>query len=182
MKIKINVFDAHSIDAAIKQLEDYSKSLERKATELKQRLASAGYLIASEGFGSALYDGTNDVSVELIEEQNRLVIRASGETVYFIEFGTGVHNAEHPLQSGGDGDLKSDLPGLVGHGQYGYGLGRLESWRYPMSKGAGTGGEPDPKHKGYYITRGNSANMPMYNAAKDIRSEVLSIAREVFKT
>lgn len=181
MNISVDVFDVASIEKAVQQLRDYAKSLEQKATTLKERLASAGYLIASEGFGSALYDGTNDVSVELLEEQNRLVIRASGETVYFIEFGTGVHNPEHQLQGGGNGELQSNLPGLVGHGQYGYGLGRLESWRYPQSKGAGTGGVPDPKHKGYYITEGNPPNMPMYNAAKDIRSEILNIAQEVFK-
>ena len=182
MKISFNAFDTQSIDAAIKKLNDYVKSLELKTKELKVRLASAGYIIASEGFGTALYDGTNDVSVELSEEGDKLVIRASGQTVYFIEFGTGVHNPEHPLQSGGDGELDSNLPDLVGHGQYGYGLGRLKSWRYPMDKGAGTGGEPDPKHKGYYITHGNPPNMPMYNAAKTMRSEVLRIAREVFKT
>lgn len=182
MKISIDPLDPASIDDAIQKLEAYAKSLEQKVQTLRERLLAAGYLIASEGFGSALYDGTNDVFVEPIMEDDRLIIRASGETVYFIEFGTGVRNAEHPLQHGSDGDLNSDLPGLVGHGQYGHGLGRLESWRYPMSKGAGTGGEQDPKHKGYYVTHGNAANMPMYNAAKEMRSEILSIAREVFKS
>ena len=173
MKISLDVLSTASLDAAIQQLNDYTASLERKAETLKERLAAAGYMIAEAGFGTALYDGTNDVSMELIEEQDRLVIRASGETVMFIEFGTGVHNAEHPMQN--------EIPGIVGHGQYGYGLGRLEKWRYPQSKGAGTGGVPDPKHKGYYITHGNPANMPMYNAKKEIRDEILSIAREVFQ-
>ena len=173
MVIRMNL-DPASVDDAIRKLEEYRDSLKRKAQELCEKLAAIGYTVASAQFGSAMYDGTNDVTVELNEADGRLTIFASGSAVLFIEFGTGVRNAEHPMQY--------QVPGVVGHGQYGYGLGRLESWRYPMSNGAGTGGVPDPKHPGYYITHGNPANMAMYNAAKDTRREILNAAQEVFKT
>jgi len=174
MRIFIDPFDPNSVDDAIAKVEEYADSLERKADELCRKLASMGYIISSMQFGTALYDGTNDVSIELNEEDGKLVILASGYAVLFIEFGTGVHNPEHPMQN--------QMPGIVGHGQYGHGLGRLESWRYPASNGAGTGGTPDPNHPGYYITHGNPANMAMYNTAKDMRAEILRIAREVFQT
>jgi len=172
--VKISMtLNPESIDKAIKQLEDYRDSLQSKARELCERLASAGYLIAETGFVSAIYDGTNDVSVELLNEDNKLVIKASGETVMFIEFGTGVtFQTYHP---------KRDEMGIGDVGTYGHGLGKLNGgWRYKGEKG--TNGEDDPKHEGYVHTYGNPANMPMYNASKDIRSQVLQIAREVFKT
>ena len=172
MKISMSLNTA-SIDEAIRQLEEYKINLERKAKELCQRLASAGYTIAEMQFGSAIYDGHNDVSVELIDEQNKLVIRASGQTVLFIEFGTGVtYYTYHPK--------RAEL-GIGNVGTYGHGLGKLTGgWRYRGE--LGTNGVPDEKHPGYIHTYGNPANMPMYNASKDIRSEVLNIAREVFKT
>lgn len=173
MKISMSLSEK-SIDDAIRKLEQYQRGLESKSQLLKERLASLGYEIASMQFGSALYDGTNDVSVELLDDGNKLIIQASGETVLFIEFGTGVRNPEHPMQN--------EIPGIVGHGQYGHGLGRLESWRYPKSHGYGTNGVDDPKHPGYIITHGNPANMAMYNASKDMRREILQIAQEVFKT
>ena len=173
MRIKVEL-NPQSIDDAIRKLESYASNLERKAQTLCERLGAMGYEIASSGFGSAQYDGTNDVSVELINDDSKLLIKASGETVMFIEFGTGVHNAEHPMQG--------DIPGIVGHGQYGHGFGRLESWRYPKAHGYGTNGVDDPRHPGYVITHGNPANMPMYNAKQEIRTQVISIAKEVFRS
>ena len=174
MKISMSLSPS-SIDAAIRKLNDYAKGIEEKTEELKRRLGAAGYLISVEQFGSAVYDGTNDVSVELLDEQNKLVIRASGCTVMFIEFGTGVtFQTYHPKRAElGIGDV----------GTYGHGLGKLNGgWRYPESHGAGTNGEKDPKHPGYIHTYGNPANMPMYNASQEMRQQVLQIAREVFRT
>ena len=171
MKISIDIFDPDSIDEAVKQLDDYSKSLDAKVEELRRRLASEGYLIAETQFGTAIYDGHNDVSVELLDEGNKLVVRASGQSVLFIEFGTGVtFQTYHPKR----GEL-----GMNEVGTYGHGLGKLNGgWRYKGEKG--TNGEDDPKHEGYVHTYGNPANMPMYNASKDMRAHVLQIAREVF--
>lgn len=176
MKISINALDPKSVDRAIRQLESYANDLERKAQELCRRLGGTGYTIASDGFDGAIYDGTNDVTVELIPEENKMVLKASGYTVLFIEFGTGVtYQTYHPKRSAMDMDLEI--------GGYGHGLGKLNGgWRYQAEKGAGTYGEEDPDHPGYIHTYGNPANMPMYNASKDIRGEMLRIAREVFRS
>ena len=174
MKISLDVFSRASIDEAIRKLTAYADGLEQKTEELKRRLASEGILVAEEQFGSAIYDGTNDVHVDLVDGEDKVAIRASGDTVLFIEFGTGVnlptyHPKREELQVG-------DV------GTYGYGLGKLKGgWRYPESKGKGTNGEEDPDHPGYIHTYGNPANMPMYNASKEIRSRVLEIAKEVFQ-
>lgn len=175
MKIRVSL-NPDSIDAAIRQLEDYRKGLETKAQLLCERLAAAGYEIANFGFGSAQYDGTNDVSVELMAEDNKLVIRASGEVVMFVEFGAGVYYADdYPAE------VKSRVPGIVGRGQYGKGHGKQNTWAY-YGDDAGTNGWKNPKKPGLVFTHGNPANMPMYNASKDMRSQVEQIAREVFKT
>lgn len=176
MKIPLDFFSIDSIDEAIRTLTAYADGLAQKTEELKRRLASEGYLVSEEQFGSAIYDGTRDeVSVTLDEEADRLIITASGETVMFIEFGTGVtFQTYHP---------KREELGIGDVGTYGHGLGKLNGgWRYPESKGRGTNGEPDLKHPGYIHTYGNPANMPMYNASKEIRSRILEIAREVFQS
>lgn len=175
MKIRVSL-NPDSIDAAIRQLEEYQKGLETKAKLLCERLAAAGYQVASFGFGSAQYDGTNDVSVELLNDGEKLVIKASGEVVMFVEFGAGVHYADdYPSE------VKSRVPDIVGRGQYGKGHGKQETWAY-YGDDAGTNGWKNPKRPGLVFTHGNPANMPMYNASKDMRSQMEQIAREVFKT
>jgi len=171
--VKISMtLNPDSIEAAIQQLETYVGSFQAKVAELRRRLGAAGYLIAEQGFEDAVYDGRNDVSVEMMDDQDVLVIRASGYTVLFIEFGTGVtFQTYHP---------KRNEMGIGDVGTYGHGLGKLNGgWRYKGEKG--TNGKDDPDHDGYVHTYGNPANMPMYNASRQMRSEVLQIAREVFK-
>ena len=176
MKISIDALSPKSIDAAIKKLGDYSKWIEVRAKVLCERLAERGLEVAGVEFGSAIYDGTNDVKVRLYDDGKKMRVLAEGETVLFIEFGTGVtHQTYHPK--------RNEMGMNLEIGGYGHGLGRLNGgWRYPEAKGAGTYGEKDPKHPGYIHTYGNPANMPMYNASQDIRNEMLRIAREVFQS
>lgn len=164
MKNSIDVFDTKSIDRAIKNLEEYEKDLDRKAEELCERLAQMGALYAEWNFGGVLYAGDTDysISVERIDA-NTYAILASGKTVLLMEFGAGVrHGYGHPLAE-----------------QFGMGPGT-----YPDAKGHWD----DPQgwwfgEKGNWThTYGNSPGMPMYNAAKDLRKEILEVAQEVFKT
>lgn len=161
MKIKCSLAPS-SIDAAIKQLEDYSKDLERKAQELCKRLADMGAMYAEWNFSGVLYAGDIDykITVDRVDE-NTYVIKADGETVLLMEFGAGVkHGYGHPQAA-----------------EFGMGPGT-----YPNGKGHWD----DPKgwwfgEKGNWThTYGNAPGMPMYNAAKDLRKEILDIAREVF--
>lgn len=161
MKIKVSLSPS-SIDAAIKQLEDYSKDLERKAQELCNRLADMGAMYAEWNFSGVLYAGDIDYNITVDRvDANTYVIKADGETVLLMEFGDGVkHGYGHPQAA-----------------EFGMGPGT-----YPNGKGHWD----DPKgwwfgEKGNWThTYGNAPGMPMYNAAKDLRKEILDIAREVF--
>ena len=163
MKIKVSLSPS-SIDAAIKQLEDYSKDLDRKAQELCKRLADMGAMYAEWNFSGVLYAGDIDYKITVDRvDANTYAIKANGETVLLMEFGAGVkHGYGHPQAA-----------------EFGMGPGT-----YPNGKGHWD----DPKgwwfgEKGNWThTYGNAPGMPMYNAAKDLRKEILDIAREVFKT
>lgn len=161
MKIKVSLSPS-SIDAAIKQLEDYSKDLDRKAQELCKRLADMGAMYAEWNFSGVLYAGDIDYKITVDRvDANTYAIKANGETVLLMEFGAGVkHGYGHPQAA-----------------EFGMGPGT-----YPNGKGHWD----DPKgwwfgEKGNWThTYGNAPGMPMYNAAKDLRKEILDIAREVF--
>lgn len=163
MKIKC-LLTPSSIDAAIKQLEDYRDSLERKAQEICKRLADMGALYAEWNFSGVLYAGDIDyhITVDRLDE-NTYVIKADGESVLFMEFGAGVkHGYGHP---------QADEFGM-GPGTYPNGKGH---WNDPKGWWFG--------EKGHWThTYGNAPGMPMYNAAKDLRKEIMNVVREVFKT
>lgn len=169
--VDIDIFNPTSIDQAIKELETYKKNILAKTSELVTELAKEGMTVAQINFEQAEYDGTKDVTVtwDSTGEYESAVI-ASGKTVLFIEFGTGINNpSTHP------DPIASQYP----HGQYGYKLGRLPNgWRYKGE--AGTNGIPDPKHPEYIRTKGNIANQSLYNAEQEVRSKFEEIARRVF--
>lgn len=163
MKIKVSLSPS-SIDAAIKQLEDYSKDLERKAQELCKRLADMGATSAKLSFSRLYYEykGPIDLSVSVEERgNNKYAIVANGETVLIAEFGAGVTLGKgHPLDA-----------------KLGYGPGT-----YPGQKHAMTGkGWYLPKSKGGGHTFGNPPTMAMYNTGKELEAELLKVAREVFE-
>lgn len=175
MAATININLDADVDNVINALNAYIIRLNGKLDEFCQRLADIGYPVAEAGFANAIYDGTNDVSVTVESSSTAMrAIVAVGSATMFIEFGTGVtYPDDHPQMA---------EMGMV-RGGYGHGLGRLTNgWRYPASHGAGTNATPDPKHPGYLHTFGNPANMPMYNATKEIEQNIERIAREVFGT
>ena len=150
--------NSHSIDRAIKQIRKLDAEWDRKIDTLLQRLSSIGATKASLDFSRAVYTGDNDVSVSVEPIENGYSIIASGEAVLFIEFGSGVtYGYGHPAPM-----------------EYGPGT-------YP---GEGHWNDPKgwylPKEKGGTHTYGNPPSATMYHTAKDLRQEVLRIAREVF--
>ena len=157
--IHLDPFDPASVQAAIKEIEDYKKWLEGKAKELVKRLADIGAFDAHIRFANAFYTGDRDfdVTVEQLDE-NTFAIVASGETILFIEFGAGItYGYGHPQA-----------------GEFGYGPGTYPSekghWNDP--KGWWT---PDGVH-----TYGNPPGMPMYRTAKELAQRVEEVAKEVF--
>jgi len=161
------------LDKTINHLKKYSERLSEKNKLFLEKLAQIGIDEATIRFSTAQYDGTNDVSVSATPEwvsDTTLRVYATGSTLFFIEFGTGVHYSEQHPKAGEFGFTR---------GGYGHHLGKLDSWRYEGDPG--TNGEPDEKHPGYIKTHGNPPAMAMYGAAEKMKNQVLEIAREVFK-
>lgn len=160
IKVSLNT---ESINQAIKELEAYKTWVNQKAKELTEKLAMIGAKEASIRFGSAYYTGDNDAYVTVEPIPNGWEIRADGESVCFIEFGAGVYyNGEEPYPN-------PRPSGVVGIGQYGKGKGKQNTWGYYDDSDQ------------LVLTHGTPAAMPMYHASKEMRQEILKIAREVFR-
>lgn len=154
--------DKQDIDRAIKELKSYKQEFLKREKRLIEGLAEIGLREASVRFTTAMYDGTNDVSVRLDETNNGYVIVAEGKAVAFIEFGAGVyHNGSEPYPN-----PRPD--GIVGIGEYGKGHGKRKAWGYMN------------ENDELVITRGNPAAMPMWYASEEIKNSVLKVVKEVF--
>ena len=162
MKIKVDPFDKASIDAAIKQVQEYKKDFLAKENIFVKRLAEIGVSVASTGFAVADYDGNNDVTVRLEWNGNRAVVIAEGETVGFIEFGTGIKNPEW------DNSGMSYTPPK--HGTYGKKHGAWpKGWYFTPGLGA-------VQH-----TFGNPPAEAMRTARDVMIERITQIAREVWR-
>ena len=164
-----------SINKAIRDIDGWKYWIERKCNELAHRLAKEGVQVARMYFADAIYSGTNDATV-FDADGNRYgtaKVVAVGNSVLFIEFGTGVSTPDiHP---------EATENGMV-RGQYGAGHGANEfGWTYYGDPG--NGGQPLTKNgqaTGLVHTFGDPANMPMYNTVRVLESRFENIAREVF--
>lgn len=170
--IEIDVFDPSSISAAIIALDDYSRWIETRADELRERVA---YFIAKDAsavFNTAvaeddLREGTITGKVEVSvqpEGDNVTLVIADGEDAIFMEFGAGVY------YNGAVGGSPNPLGVNLGFtiGSYGFGLGKREVWGY-----TGEDGE-------LHLTHGTPASMPLYRALQSVRQDLVQIAKEVF--
>lgn len=172
--INVDVFDPASIEAAVRELREYARWVERKAKELQERVA---YFIAKDAravFNTAVAEddmaegivtGHVEVSVQPGEDNTTLVI-ANGEDAVFMEFGAGVY------YNGSVGSSPNPLgPGLgFTIGSYGLGNGRKEVWAYTGDDGQ------------IHLTHGTPASMPMYRALMSVVNDIVDIAREVFSS
>lgn len=154
--------DNQEIERAIKELKQFKAKFLEKEKRLLEGLAEIGIKEASVRFTTAMYDGTNDVSVRLDKNKNGYVIVAEGKAVAFIEFGAGVyHNTGEPYPN-------PRPTGIVGIGEYGEGKGKRKAWGYL------------DENNEVVITRGNPAAMPMWYASEEIKNSILKVVKEVF--
>lgn len=163
MKIVINPFDQKSIAVALEQVQQYKKDFLVKEQEFVRRLAEVGVRVAQAGFATADYDGVNDVVVSMVQTGNGYSVVASGETVGFVEFGTGV---KHPEWDNTDMDYTPPK-----HGTYGKGQGaNPHGWWFKQNDGG------KARH-----TYGNPPAEAMRTARDEMVERVTQIAREVWK-
>lgn len=143
------------------ELKEYQRWQQERAKELAERLAVLGGTVASIRFKRAFYKGMMDATVSVVAIPDGYKVVANGESVLFIEFGTGIkHGYGHPeAQEFG-----------MGPGTYPDGKGHWNDpngWYLPKSAGGGH-------------TYGNPPAMPMYEARKQIEQELPRIVKEVF--
>ena len=160
------------IDTLLREIESYTVWLKERSQVLLDRLAQAGFEVASARFAKAAYDGTNDasVSMETRSEGVRAVV-AVGASVLFIEFGTGVTYPDNHPQAAELG---------MKRGEYGQGHGKQSSWGYYGDPG--TNGVVKMKKDGstVVITHGNPANRPMYATVNELEAMLPELVKEVF--
>ena len=165
MKIDIDL-SADSFLSAAKQLRDYADSLQGKSEQLVQWAGEMGLENAANSLGH-VDTGETVGSLDFKREGAKGTISVGGNAVW-IEFGTGVY------RNGSVGSYphpKAQELGMYAIGTYGYGYGaNPEGWFYRGADGK--------KH----FTQGIQCNPFMYNAAQDIRRELLDMAKEVFKS
>ena len=150
------------IERLQKELSDYRQWQEEKSKELVRRLAELGAAVASLRFARAFYDGMSDAAVSVEAIPNGYKVKADGESVLFIEFGSGItYGSGHPEAA-----------------EFGMGPGT-----YPEGKGHWD--DPNgwwiPKEAGGGHTYGNPPAMAMYEARKTIEQELPRIVKEVFR-
>ena len=161
-KITIDLTDK-SINSAIKEVHAYKQWVEAKEKELRQKLAAVGATVASIQFSRAIYNGTNDVTVRVDDTGSVAVIYAEGESVAFIEFGSGAkYGYGHP-DAGEHG---------VGPGTYSDGPDGKGHWNNPMGWWYGRG-----EH-----SYGNPPAMAMVSAVQRMTEQLTTIAKGVFSS
>ena len=150
-----------SIGDAIKRLNQYKKTFPKRAEAMCKALAELGAVKVSLDYTRAVNAavGMKPITVTVERRDNGYAIVAQGESVMFVEFGAGArYGYGHPL----DGELG------MGPGTYPSDRGH---WNDPK-------GWWIPKEAGGGHTYGNPPSMAMYETAKDLRQEVLRIAKE----
>lgn len=161
-----------SIDKAIKELETYRNSLERKNKIFLERIAKLGIEVVSEIMESVPQNHEEEYwQPGFIIDGNELTIFLEGEQVLFIEFSAGItygiSGSEYPTEAGAE----------MGMGTY-PGQGHWDDpngWWYKDENASARMGKNVWIH-----TYGNRAYMPMYHAEEAIIIDVVNIAREVF--
>lgn len=169
---------------ALEELKNFADVGDLRMQSILRRLADEGYNVARSGFDNASYPGNGDVDLKIVwVADNEVHLIATGKSVMFIEFGSGVFYPEHPWQE--------TYPGVVPHGEYGYKNGaNKEGWIYSGEQGKGpyaampvyrrtkNGEVQKPKS---WQTWGSPPARAMYNATIHMQKKVEEIIKEVFE-
>lgn len=147
----------HEINRLLRFFIGKQKWLGRKTEEVCKRLAEMGAEKAEVNFAAAYYDGDEDHSITVEAKDGGYVVRASGKTVLFVEFGAGLIGGGHPEDHGMIPGSYSDT---IGKGHW----DDPNGWYYAHNR----------------KSHGNPANMPMYNTVKELEQELIKVVMEVF--
>ena len=153
-----------TLGAAINALNEYEKSLPEKNRKFLDGLSDIGVVSETNNFNQAQYDGERSIDVgKDWESESKVYVVASGESVGFIEFGSG---AAYP-----DSHPKAEQDWMK-HGSWSDSEFGKHHWK---------------DENGWYYahgrkSHGNPANMCIYYAAREMERNIVKTAREVFGT
>jgi len=175
-KITVDAFDGKSWDNLYREVEEYKRWLTERAGVFAQKMSEEGLTLLNFNYERAEYAGLKDyqcdvVPVSLADDVWSAGIKAEGETVLFMEFGTGIAFANsHQFEYG-------FAPGSYGP----QGLNR-SGWLYkgPPGPNPPYGTEESYKKEGFTHTYGNPASAGMAEAINEIERKIAKIAQEVF--
>ena len=162
--ITVDPLDSVSIDMAIHEIESHKRSIQEKALEVCRRLAEIGAKTASDHYASGFLDGNDDVTVTIEPLNDGYLISANGESVCFLEFGTGV-------AAGNGYDTEEIAPPVS-----------IEPGSWSSTEGSGQFAK-----NGYWYYNGQkflltTPRMGMYHASVEIKRKIAEIAKEVFSS
>lgn len=166
--------DIASIDKAIKQLEEYQQRVEKAGKYIAKRLSDMGYEVAYGVISGHVFTGETLNSLEVVQEGNKYIIQAGSQALLFLEFGAGAtHGYGHPEAS------KFGMgPGTYpGEGHWDDPNGWWFKTDDPrLIRRRGKGGQ------GYGHSYGNAPHMPFYLAKREMRDNILEIAKEALQS
>lgn len=171
-----------SLDKAIKQIKEYTQSLNVKGEIFLQRLAEVGIPIIDTRIGWAHGDSdpqhSTHIRVSSFGDYTEAHLIVEGKDLLFIEFGSGVHYngsaGQSPRKSikGSQNGVEYEMTGgkELGYtiGSYGNGQGVKDHWFYKAENGD------------TIMSHGTEASMPLYHATMEIINSIQRIAQEVY--
>lgn len=172
-KIKFSLSEK-SISDAIKQLDDYRKKVENLGKEIAYRLSQLGYDVVYSILSDHVFTGETLDSLKVEEKgEGKYFLIANSKAILFFEFGAGVRYGNgHPIAK----ELGFGPGTYPGKGHW----DDPNGWWYPTD-------DPrlivkyDKNGQGYGHSYGNPPYMPFYTASKQMRENILSIAKELLK-
>ena len=157
-----------SVQNAIDELNALKSRLIDKNELFVKRLAETGVPIVDEQIALSHGDSDKEHATEIRVERGidsaKATLVISGKDILFIEFGAGI---SYNGPAGSSPHPQGEQYGYT-IGSYGKGLGRLYSWTYT------------DEHGNKVRSHGTQATFPVYLAGREIASQILTIAREVF--
>lgn len=169
MKIRISL-STESLEKAKREIEEYKKSIQEKAKKVVSALIEYGFEICNAKILEMdIYDEgnlANSVSSYFDESTNKGFIKVNCEYAVFVEFGTGTKGANNSYI----GEAMANVGYQYGEGENYVTLadGRI-GWYYPKEDGT------------YRFTEGLPSRPFMYETAVEMRNNLNSIVKGVFK-
>lgn len=164
--------DPESVAAAIEELQQYQKEVERKARQLVQRLTDFGVEMARVKIVSLdaidtgeLLSGVGGYYSPIL---NAGFVKVTSSHAAFVEFGTGVIGQQNPHKNG-EYLAKASWEYATGQKIFTTKNGKV-GWIYPTDDGT------------FRFTEGMKSRPFLYETARELQTRFPQMAKEVFGT